>query len=136
MGLVDKILESFKHWVNFKVQDFHDEITEDVRNEYHLAKQEHGATVVTHQHTIQALANLVNTPGYQQAKLEERNADKARITARKAETKPKITMMTKCRSTMLRTVPSINNLKSSSIAMKSKESTIMVGSSMVLTASV
>jgi hypothetical protein len=89
MGLVDKILESFKHWVNFEVEDFHDEITEGVRNEYRLAKQEHDAAVVTHQHAIQALANLVNTPGYQQAKLEERNADKARIIARKAETKAK-----------------------------------------------
>jgi hypothetical protein len=89
MGLVDKILESFKHWVNLEVEDFHDEITEGVRREYILAKQEHDAAVQVHQQAIQALAVVINTPEYTQAKVVEKEADKARIKARKAESKAK-----------------------------------------------
>jgi hypothetical protein len=87
MGLVDKILESFKGWVNLEVEDFHDDIMEGVRSDYIAAKQEHAAAILTHQQRIQALVNAINTPEYQQAKAMEKEADKLRIKARKAESK-------------------------------------------------
>jgi hypothetical protein len=89
MGLIDKILESFKGWVNLEVEDFHDDITEGVRSEYIAAKQEHDAAILTHKQRLQELANAINTPEHHQAKAMAKEADKARITARKAESKAK-----------------------------------------------
>ena len=39
MGLVDKVLESFKNWVNLEVEDFHDNETEGVRRVLKQARQ-------------------------------------------------------------------------------------------------
>jgi hypothetical protein len=89
MDLVDKILESFKQWVNLEVEDFHDDITDGARSDYRLAKQEHEAAIQSHQEAIQAMSNVVNTPEYPQARLLEKEADKVHIKVRKAESKAK-----------------------------------------------
>jgi hypothetical protein len=76
MGLVDKILESFKHWVNLDVEDFNDNETEGVRNIYHLAIQQHKAAIVAHQQAQElAMANPTNPV----AKAMKSEADKTRI---------------------------------------------------------
>jgi hypothetical protein len=86
---VDKVLESFKHWVNLQVEDFRDDITHGVRSDYLLAKQEHAAAIEAHQQATHALAMAINTLEYAQAKVLEKQADKARIKARKDESKAK-----------------------------------------------
>jgi hypothetical protein len=39
MGLIDKVLESFKLWINLQVEDFHNDDTESVRRLLFLRKQ-------------------------------------------------------------------------------------------------
>jgi hypothetical protein len=48
MGLVDKVLESFKQWVNLDVEDFNDDETEGTRSVYRLAIQQHKDGIVAH----------------------------------------------------------------------------------------
>jgi hypothetical protein len=86
MGLVDKCIESFKHWVNFEVEDFKDADTESSRSVYKLRKQQHQSAIQAHQ---QALELLQRNPRHPQAKAMEDQANKARKKASKAETQAK-----------------------------------------------
>jgi hypothetical protein len=49
MGLIDKVLESFKHWVNLEVENFNDATMEAIRSIYLFAKQQHAAAIQAHQ---------------------------------------------------------------------------------------
>jgi hypothetical protein len=86
MGLVDKVLESLKHWVNFEVEDFHDIDTEATRSVYKIAIQQHAAAIEAHQ---QAQDVVRNNPSHPQAKTMEQEVNKARIKAKKTESKAK-----------------------------------------------
>jgi hypothetical protein len=86
MGLVDKILESFKQWVNLEVEDFKDVETDAVRSLYKIAKQQHASTKAAH---LQAQQFAISNPHLPEAKALEKAADKARILAKKAESKAK-----------------------------------------------
>jgi hypothetical protein len=61
MGLVDKILESLKNWVNLEVEveEFHNEVAQEARSIYRLAKVQHEMAVVKQQEAMQALVSLV-----------------------------------------------------------------------------
>lgn len=82
MGLIDKILETFKHWVNLEVEDFRDDETEATRSLYRLTKTQHVAAIEAHR---QAKAIADANPTYPQARTMLLEADKARKQARKAE---------------------------------------------------
>jgi hypothetical protein len=84
MGLVDKVLEAFKKWVHYEVEDYHDLEMESTRSLYRLAKQQHSAAVEALQ---QAKAVVAANPTLLQAKAAEASANKARIKAAKEETK-------------------------------------------------
>jgi hypothetical protein len=86
MGLVDKILEAFKQWVNLEVEDFHDHETEAMRSLYKLAKQQHEVAKDAHV-LAQQFANA--NPELPHARALEKEADKARKAAKKAESKAK-----------------------------------------------
>jgi hypothetical protein len=86
MGLVDKILESFKHWVNLEVEDFKDGETEAARGVYVFAKHQHATAILAYE---QAKELARNAPLCAVAKAMERAANKARIAASKEETKAK-----------------------------------------------
>jgi hypothetical protein len=86
MGLIDKVLESFKHWVNLEVEDFGDNELEAIRSIYKIAKQQHESAIDAHK---QAQALALANPTYAQAKVMEKDTDKARLKARKAEAKAK-----------------------------------------------
>jgi hypothetical protein len=45
MGLVNKILESFKNWINLEVEDFKDDETEGIRSIYLVSKTQHKSAV-------------------------------------------------------------------------------------------
>lgn len=49
MGLVDKVLESFKKWVKYDVENFHHAKTEETRSRYRLASQQKKAAVEAHE---------------------------------------------------------------------------------------
>jgi hypothetical protein len=49
MGLVDKILESMKQWVNLNVEDYHDDQTESVRSILFLRQQQYELAVQAHE---------------------------------------------------------------------------------------
>jgi hypothetical protein len=85
MGLVDKILESFKTWANIDVEDFNNEDTEAIRSEYRTAMEEHKITIENHQAALTEMSNAVNTPAFAQAKALEATADKARTKAKRKE---------------------------------------------------
>jgi hypothetical protein len=87
MGLVDKILESMKAWVNFDVEDYHDNDTEATRSVYKIAKQQHEAAVASWR---QAQELLATNPFHPQAKTLEQEANKARLKAKKAESQAKV----------------------------------------------
>jgi hypothetical protein len=89
MGLVDKILESFKNWVNLDVEHYNVDATEGARRVYRSAKDGHELAVRIHKQTIEALAVAVNTTAYGDAKVQERKANKVRIEAKKGESKAK-----------------------------------------------
>jgi hypothetical protein len=86
MGLVDKVLESFKQWVNLEVEDFKDATMEAVRGIYLFAKQQHVAAVQAHE---QAKELARSVPACAVAKALERDTNKARIKASKDETEAK-----------------------------------------------
>jgi hypothetical protein len=86
MGLVDKILETFKHWVNLEVEDFHDPDTEASRSIYKAAKKQHKAAIEAN-NTAKTL--LEANPNNAQAKTLVSTTEKARKAARKAESKAK-----------------------------------------------
>ena len=86
MGLVDKVLETFKQWVNLDVEDVKDVETEGARSVYHIAIQQHKDAVVAHEQAIE-LAN--ETPGNAMAKTMVVEANKARIKLKQAESKVK-----------------------------------------------
>ncbi|CAB9531839.1 unknown protein [Seminavis robusta] len=90
MGLVDKALETFKHWINLEVEDYNHEETEASREIYKLARQQHQTAAKSDSPTRSrpktvATANPVN----KQAKELEKETDKARIKAKKEESKAK-----------------------------------------------
>ena len=84
MGLVDKVLESFKHWVNLEVEDFSNVEMEATRAVYLFAKHQHTAAITAHQ---QANDLAIGAPNCDVAKSMEREAKNARIQASKKETK-------------------------------------------------
>jgi hypothetical protein len=84
MGLVDKVLEAFKKWVHYEVEDFHNLEMDATRSLYRLAKQQHEAAVEA---LRQSKAVVAANPTNQQAKIAEISANKARIKAAKEETK-------------------------------------------------
>jgi hypothetical protein len=84
MGLVDKILELFKGWVNLDVENFRDEAMETKRSVYKLARIAHQQAITSHQ---QAKALAVANPGSAEAKSLENSANKARINAKKEVSK-------------------------------------------------
>jgi hypothetical protein len=86
MGLVDKVLESFKQWVNLDVEDFKDTETEAARSVYRLAIQQHKDGVVAHQ---QAMELVKANPTSRMAKAMAAEANGARIKLKKAESKAK-----------------------------------------------
>jgi hypothetical protein len=86
MGLVDKVLESFKHWVNLEVEDFRDHEMEAIRSLYKLAKEQHEAAKEEH---AQAKAFANANPQVLQARVLEKAADTARKDAKKEESKAK-----------------------------------------------
>jgi hypothetical protein len=86
MGLIDKVLESFKHWVNLEVEDFKDATMEAIRGIYLFAKQQHTAAIQAHQ---QAKDLASAAPTCAVAKAMERDTNKARIKASKDETEAK-----------------------------------------------
>lgn len=86
MGLVDKLLENIKTWVNLEVENFNDEETTSSRAVYRLAKAQHRQAIETH---TQALEIATLNPTSEQAKAMEMEADKARIKAKKKEAKAK-----------------------------------------------
>ena len=47
MGLVDKVLETFKAWVNLEVEDIKDAGDEEVRSDFRVAKAEHAIAIRT-----------------------------------------------------------------------------------------
>jgi hypothetical protein len=108
MGLVDKVLESFKQWVNLDVEDFTDIDTEAAQSVYHLAKQQHQAAIVAH---LQAQEVGSGNPTNQMAKAMEGEANKARIKAKQAESKAKERYDEKCQR---------HNAKKSSLNQKFK----------------
>ena len=84
MGLVDKVLESFKQWVNLDVEDFNDVETEGTRSVYRLAIQQHKDGIVALEQAQElARANPTNVV----AKRMEQEANKARIKLKAAESK-------------------------------------------------
>jgi hypothetical protein len=98
MGLVDKVWESFKHWVNLYIEDFHDETTEDIRMQYKAAIEAHKAAIDAHKQSLTAFANVAPVfPGAandarkaaelatKAAKKAVKAADDARKAAKKAE---------------------------------------------------
>jgi hypothetical protein len=92
MGLVDKILESLKHWINLDVEDFKDDETEGTRSVYLLCKVQHKSAIDAHEQArnLEQACNLViANPTSQQAKDMERTTNKARIAAKEEETKAK-----------------------------------------------
>jgi hypothetical protein len=87
MGLVDKVLETFKQWVNLDVEDVKDAETEGARSVYHIAIQQHKDAVVAHEQAIE-FAN--ETPGNAMAKtMVVIEANKAQIKLTQAESKAK-----------------------------------------------
>lgn len=84
MGLVDKILESFKAWVNLDVEDFRDEAMETKRSVYKLARITRQQAINSHQ---QAKTLAVANPGSAEAKSLEKETNNARINAKKEESK-------------------------------------------------
>jgi hypothetical protein len=60
-GLVGKVLESFKQWVNLDVEDFNDDETEGTQSVYHLAIQQHKDRIAAHEQAQElARANPTN----------------------------------------------------------------------------
>lgn len=86
MGLVDKVLETFKLWVNMDVEDFHDADTEAGRTVYKLTMNQHRAAIIAHQ---EAKDLLEANPGNAQLKSMLKGANDVRIKAKKAEVKAK-----------------------------------------------
>jgi hypothetical protein len=84
MGLVDKVLEQFKKWVNYEVEDFNDAETDATRSLYRLAKQQREAA---EEALAQAKAVTAANPTLLQANLAVASANKARIKASKEEGK-------------------------------------------------
>ncbi len=89
MGLVDKILESFKNWVNLDVELCNVDATEGARRAYRSAKDAHELAVRMNKQTIETLAVAVNTPAYVDGIVQERKADKVHIEAKKGDPKAK-----------------------------------------------
>jgi hypothetical protein len=89
MGLVDKVLEAFLAWVNLEVEHFNNKHTQESRHEYLTAKKEHMAAIKAHQDAMIAAANVINMLDYATAKVLVREADKARIKAKKADSQAK-----------------------------------------------
>jgi hypothetical protein len=89
MGLVDKVLESFKQqWVNLEVEDFNDATMEAIRGMYLFVKQQHAVAIQAHK---QAKDLALAAPTCAVAKAMERDTNKARIKASKDETEAKQT---------------------------------------------
>jgi hypothetical protein len=86
MGLVDKVLETFKQWVNLDVEDFKDVETEGARSVYRVARQRSKDGVVAHE---QAMELAKATPTSTMARAMALEANKARIKLNKAESQAK-----------------------------------------------
>ena len=86
MGLVDKVLESFKNWVNLEVEDFHDNETEGVRRVLKQARQRHAAAIAAHQ---QAKDFFEENPTMELAKGMVETANRERINTKRDESKAK-----------------------------------------------
>lgn len=86
MGLVDKVLESFKAWVSLEVEDFKDDDCQAIRSVYKLAQQQHLASIEAHS-TAKTLADA--NPLNAEAKKHATVADKARTAAKKEESSAK-----------------------------------------------
>ena len=86
MGLVDKVLESYKQWVNLDVEDFKDVETKGTRAIYRAATQRHQSAIVDHKNAQELFKANPTSPI---AKAMEGEANKARIKAKQAESKAK-----------------------------------------------
>ena len=80
MGLVDKILELFKIWVNLAVENLE---SENARARFQLATQQHKAAVVAAE---QARAFALLNPTLPEAKQRKKDTERVRIDAAKAAT--------------------------------------------------
>ena len=71
MGLVDKVLESFKNWVNLAVENFGGDTTsENARERFQRATRQHEAAVTAvEQATAFAVLNPTSADAKQQKKL-------------------------------------------------------------------
>jgi hypothetical protein len=88
MGLVDKLLETFKAWVNMDVEDYHDDFTEEARSDYKDKKERHAASILVLE---QAETFATNNPQLAAAKDMVKEAAAAKAAAKKAEAKAKET---------------------------------------------
>jgi hypothetical protein len=90
MGLINKVLESFKIWVNLDVEDFHNDVAQEARSTFRLAKIQHETAIQKQQDAMLALSLVLNVKAdYPAAKALERAADRARKEAKKAESEAK-----------------------------------------------
>jgi hypothetical protein len=90
MGLVDKVLECFKNWVNLDVEDIRNDAATLARSNYRLAKTQHDTAIQKQQEAMHALSLVLNVDAdYPAAKALERAADRARKEAKKAESEAK-----------------------------------------------
>jgi hypothetical protein len=87
MGLVDKVLESFKVWVNFSVENYGgNEALETSRIVFSLAKEHHAAAFAQ---DAASQLHAKNHPGNKELKENAEQTNKERIKAKKAESKAK-----------------------------------------------
>jgi hypothetical protein len=86
MGLVDKILETIKLWVNLDVEDLKDAANTLIRSDYKDAKDRHVAATLASQH---AKALLEAHPTSSEAKELVSQTERSRKDAKKEETKQK-----------------------------------------------
>jgi hypothetical protein len=84
MGLVDKVLESFKHWVNLEVEDLNNVEMVATRAVYLFAKHQQTAAIAAYQ---QANDLAIGAANWDVAKSMEKEANNACIKASKEETK-------------------------------------------------
>lgn len=87
LGLVDKVLESFKAWVNLEAENLNDvPASETIRSLYRLATQVHQSAIIAHE---QAKALALADPTNEAAQKLQVETNKGRIQAKKEESKAK-----------------------------------------------
>jgi hypothetical protein len=88
MGLVDKVLESIKLWINIDVEDLKDDDNTSIRSNYKDAMDRHKATRLADEHAQALLQGHPTSP--EEARQLASQTSKARKEAKKEEAKQKL----------------------------------------------